>query len=89
MKVLIYRMRGDGTWPLEGDAGCVALHVKSEGKAMEAAIEFAGGRSYRIEFYAASQGCDQYYQLAKVLEQAALPFPHAAHRAILGASYDV
>jgi hypothetical protein len=68
MRVLIYRMRADGTWPSQDGVGCTSLRVKDEARAMEAAVEFACGRSYKIEFF------DRFDELVKVIEQAALPF---------------
>jgi hypothetical protein len=51
------------------------LHVRSERGAIAAAIDYACGRSYRIEFYDAAH---PYAEPYRVLEQFALPFDKAS-----------
>ena len=71
MQVVISRQRIDGTWPHVGTTDRILLHVRSERGAIAAAIEYACGRGYRIEFYDAAH---PYAEPYRVLEQAALPF---------------
>lgn len=71
MQVVISRQRSDGSWPHVGMSDRILLHVRSERGAIAAAIDYATGRSYRIEFYTEDR---PYAEPYKVLEQPALPF---------------
>jgi hypothetical protein len=72
MQVVISRQRSDGSWPHVGTDDRILLNVRSERGAIAAAIDYATGRSYRIEFYDAAH---PYGEPWKVLEQSSLAFP--------------
>jgi hypothetical protein len=70
MRIIISRMTDRG-WPTVGMSDRTVRSVASERVAMNLARDFAGGRSYRIEFFHDNEFYKEPY---KTIEQAALNF---------------